>query len=68
LPIGLRRKLKLNRNHSVLLIEEKPDGIFLHSAATVPIRDIPTATIKKWVTKDEADAVSVRIGKRRSSL
>jgi bifunctional DNA-binding transcriptional regulator/antitoxin component of YhaV-PrlF toxin-antitoxin module len=64
LPIALRRKLKLNKNHSVLLVEERPDGIFLHPAVTVPIRDIPAATIRKWVTEDEADAASVRIVKR----
>jgi bifunctional DNA-binding transcriptional regulator/antitoxin component of YhaV-PrlF toxin-antitoxin module len=64
LPIALRRKLRLNKNHSVLLVEERPDGIFLHPAVTVPIRDIPAATIKKWVTEDEAEAASVKIVKR----
>jgi bifunctional DNA-binding transcriptional regulator/antitoxin component of YhaV-PrlF toxin-antitoxin module len=64
LPIALRRKLRLNKNHSVLLVEERPDGIFLHPAVTVPIRDIPAATIRKWVTEDEADAANVKIGKR----
>ena len=64
LPIGLRRKLGLDKSHSVLLAEERPDGIFLHPAVTVPIRDIPAATIKKWVRDDEADAASVRIVKR----
>jgi bifunctional DNA-binding transcriptional regulator/antitoxin component of YhaV-PrlF toxin-antitoxin module len=64
LPIGLRRKLGLDKNHSVLLAEERPDGIFLHPAVTVPIRDIPAATIKKWIKDDEADAASVKIVKR----
>jgi bifunctional DNA-binding transcriptional regulator/antitoxin component of YhaV-PrlF toxin-antitoxin module len=63
LPIGLRRKLGLNRDHAVLLAEERPDGIFLHPAVTVPIRDIPAATIKKWVRGDEDDADSVKIVK-----
>ena len=37
LPIGLRRRLKLDRKkHSILLVEERPDGIFLHPAVTVP--------------------------------
>ena len=64
MPIGLRRKLGLDKNHSVLLAEERPDGIFLHPAITVPIRDIPAATIKKWIKDDEADAASVKIVKR----
>jgi bifunctional DNA-binding transcriptional regulator/antitoxin component of YhaV-PrlF toxin-antitoxin module len=62
LPIGLRRRLKLDRKErSVLLVEERPDGIFLHPAVTVPVRDIPAKTIKKWVRDDEADAASVRL-------
>lgn len=62
LPIGLRRRLKLDhKDHSVLLVEERPDGIFLHPAVTVPVRDIPAKTIKKWVKDDEADAASVKL-------
>jgi bifunctional DNA-binding transcriptional regulator/antitoxin component of YhaV-PrlF toxin-antitoxin module len=65
LPIGLRRRLKLDRKvHSVLLVEERPDGIFLHPAVTVPVRDIPASTIRKWVRDDEADAASVKVLKR----
>jgi bifunctional DNA-binding transcriptional regulator/antitoxin component of YhaV-PrlF toxin-antitoxin module len=65
LPIGLRRRLKLDRNdRSILLVEERPDGIFLHPAVTVAVRDIPASTIKKWVRDDEADAASVKVLKR----
>lgn len=47
----------------MLLVEEHPDGIFLHPAVTVtvPVRDIPAKTIKKWVKEDEADAAGVKI-------
>lgn len=65
LPIALRRRLKLDRKeHSILLAEERPDGIFLHPAVTVPVRDIPVATIRKWVKEDEADAARVKRLKR----
>lgn len=65
LPIGLRRRLKLDqKDYSILLVEERPDGIFLHPAVTVPVRDIPASTIKKWVEDDEADAASVKVLKR----
>lgn len=64
LPIDLRRRLRLDRKaHSILLVEERPDGIFLHPAVTVPVRDIPAKTIKKWVKEDEADAATVKIVK-----
>jgi hypothetical protein len=65
LTIGLRRKLGLDKHHSVLIAEERPDGIFLHPAMTVRIRDIPVATIKRWVANDEADAAKVKIIKKR---
>lgn len=65
LPAGLRRRLKLDRkDHSLLLIEERPDGIFLHPAVAVPVRDLPASTIKRWVRDDEADAASVQVLKR----
>ena len=65
LPIGLRRRLGLDRKeHTMLLVEERPDGIFLHPTMTVPVRDIPTKTIKKWVKDDEAAAASVKVVKR----
>jgi len=54
----------LDKSHAVLLAEERSDGIFLHPAVTVPIREIPAATVKKWVMDDEDDAASVRISKR----
>jgi hypothetical protein len=57
--------LKLDRKeHSILLAEERPDGIFLHPAITVPVRNISAARIRKWVKDDEADAASVKVLKR----
>ena len=65
LPIGLRRRLGLDRKeNTMLLVEERPDGIFLHPGITVPVRDIPAKTIKKWVKDDEADAARVKVVKR----
>lgn len=63
LPIELRRRLKLDK-HSILLVEEREDGIFLHPAMTVPVRDIPKSTIKKWIKDDEDAAASVTVLKR----
>lgn len=65
LPIGLRRRLKLDRkDYSVLIVEERPDGIFLHPTITVPVRDISASTIKKWVSDDKVEAASVKVLKR----
>jgi hypothetical protein len=47
----------------VLLAEAREDGIFLHPAVTVRIRDIPSATLRKWMADDEAEAVSVKNAK-----
>ena len=65
LPPGLRRRLGLDRKeHSILFVEERPDGIFLHPAVTVPLRNIPAKTIRQWVMDDEADAATVKLVKR----
>ena len=64
LPIELRRKLGLDKSHSLLLAEKRPDGVFLRPAIKVPIRDIPAATIEKWVKDDEGGAASVKFVKR----
>jgi bifunctional DNA-binding transcriptional regulator/antitoxin component of YhaV-PrlF toxin-antitoxin module len=62
LPVGVRRRLGLDqKEHSLLLIEERADGIFLHPAISVPVRDIPAKTIRRWVKTDEADAAGVRL-------
>jgi len=60
LPADLRRRLKLGK-HSVLVVENRADGIFLRPSLAVKPRDIPAATIRKWVAKDEADAASVKM-------
>jgi bifunctional DNA-binding transcriptional regulator/antitoxin component of YhaV-PrlF toxin-antitoxin module len=65
LPIGVRRRLGLDRkDHAILLIEERPDGVFLHPAVTVPVRDLPAETIRRWVADDEADAASVKVRRK----
>ena len=64
LPAAIRRKLHLDCAHALLIIEERPDGIFLHPAIPVPVRDISTEQMKKWITDDEADAATVKILKQ----
>ena len=55
LPIAPRRKLRLDKNHAVLLAEERPDGIFLHPSVTVPIRYIHAATERTpdWAVRNK---------------
>ncbi len=65
LPIQIRRKLGLTKNsQAIIIFEERPDGILLHPAIPVPIRDLPRAKVKAWIEQDEADAKSVKIVKR----
>jgi bifunctional DNA-binding transcriptional regulator/antitoxin component of YhaV-PrlF toxin-antitoxin module len=55
LPLGLRRRLKLDRKeHVVFVVEERADGIFLRPTVPLPVRDIPARTIKRWVPADAA--------------
>jgi bifunctional DNA-binding transcriptional regulator/antitoxin component of YhaV-PrlF toxin-antitoxin module len=56
LPPALRRKLGLDKlRNPMLLVEEREGGLFLHPAATVPMRDLPKAQIQAWIARDEAD-------------
>jgi len=64
LPAAVRRKLKLDSAHALVIMEERPDGIFLHPAIPVPVRDIPAKQMKKWIADDEAAAAKVKILKR----
>ena len=55
LPPAIRRKLALDRvRNPMMLVEEKDGRIILEPAATLPLRDIPKATIDSWVSEDEA--------------
>jgi AbrB family looped-hinge helix DNA binding protein len=64
LPAAIRRKLHLDSEHTLLLIEERGDGVFLHPAIPVPIRDISAKQMKNWIAKDEEAAATVKILKR----
>jgi hypothetical protein len=40
----------------MLLVELGEDGVFLHPASAVPVRDIPRRQMQKWMKDDEKDA------------
>jgi len=57
LPPEVRRKLGLETvPHPMLLVELREDGVFLHPATAVPVRDIPLRQMQKWIKDDEKDA------------
>jgi bifunctional DNA-binding transcriptional regulator/antitoxin component of YhaV-PrlF toxin-antitoxin module len=56
LPPAMRRKLGLDKlRHPLLLVEERDGGLFLQPAAAMPMRDIPKAKIREWISRDEAE-------------
>jgi bifunctional DNA-binding transcriptional regulator/antitoxin component of YhaV-PrlF toxin-antitoxin module len=56
LPPELRRKMGLDKlRNPMLLVEEREGGLFLHPAATVPMRDFSKAQIRSWIARDEAE-------------
>jgi bifunctional DNA-binding transcriptional regulator/antitoxin component of YhaV-PrlF toxin-antitoxin module len=66
LPPDVRRDLGLNAaEHPMMLVELRDGGVFLRPAEAVPVRDIPEATLKAWITEDERDAEAfwLRAGK-----
>ena len=53
LPPEVRRKLGLESvPHPMLLVELRDDGVFLHPASAVPVRDIPISQMRKWIKAD----------------
>jgi len=57
LPPEVRRKLGPESVlHSMLLVELREDGVFLHPATAVPVRDIPLRQMQKWIKDDEKGA------------
>ena len=57
LPPEVRRKLGLESvQNPMLLVELREDGVFLHPASAMPVRDIPLRQLKKWIKEDEKDA------------
>ena len=40
----------------MMLAELRDGGLFLQPAEALPVRDIPMATMKKWIAEDERDA------------
>ena len=57
LPPEIRRKLGLDASaHPMMLAELRDGGVFLQPAAAVPVRDIPLATMERWIQEDERDA------------
>lgn len=57
LPPDVRRDLGLNAaEHPMMLVELRDGGVFLSPAEAVPVRDIPEATLKAWITEDEREA------------
>lgn len=57
LPPEIREALGLSSSdHPMMLAELRDGGLFLQPAEALPVRDIPLATMKKWVAEDERDA------------
>ena len=57
LPPDIRRKLGLDASaHPMMLAELRDGGVFLQPAEAVPVRDIPLATMERWIQEDEHDA------------
>jgi len=64
LPASVRRKLKLDRTHDLVVMEERSDGVLLRPAVPVSVRDISPKRMKQWIAADEADAATAKILKR----
>jgi bifunctional DNA-binding transcriptional regulator/antitoxin component of YhaV-PrlF toxin-antitoxin module len=56
LPPSLRRKLGLEGiDNPLVIVEERDGGIFLQPAAAIPVRDISSAQLARWISRDEGE-------------
>ncbi|MDA9589765.1 hypothetical protein N9R65_03125 [Opitutales bacterium] len=61
IPPEIRRRLGVDQlENPMLLVEERDGKITLEPAAAVPVRDIPKATLRKWIKDDEAEMASFK--------
>jgi hypothetical protein len=66
LPPALRRKLGFDKlSNPMVLVEECEGGLFLQAAVAMPMRDIPKATIDRWIARDEAEMATFRATPRK---
>lgn len=65
MPPALRRRLGLEGLENPMLIAEEIDGkLVLEPATAIPVRDIPKATIRQWISEDEAALKAYRAKKK----
>jgi len=59
IPPEIRKRLGVDQlENPMLLVEERDGRIYLEPATAVPVRDIPKATLRKWIKADEAEMAS----------
>jgi len=49
----------------MVLVEECEGGLFLQPAVAMPMRDIPKATIERWIARDEAEMATFQATPRK---
>lgn len=65
LPPHIRKKLGLNRlKQPMVLVEERDGGLFLQSAAPIPVREFSKEQMSHWVKEDEMGMEKLRTRKR----
>jgi bifunctional DNA-binding transcriptional regulator/antitoxin component of YhaV-PrlF toxin-antitoxin module len=66
IPPEIRKRLGVDQlENPMLLVEERDGRIYLEPAAAVPVRDIPKATLRKWIKADEAEMASFKKSVKR---
>jgi AbrB family looped-hinge helix DNA binding protein len=53
LPPALRRKLGLEGEEALVIIEEREGELVLRPAAAVPVRTVSVQEVEAWIAEDE---------------
>jgi len=66
IPPDIRKRLGVDRlENPMLLVEERGGKLYLEPAAAVPVRDIPEATLRRWIKADETEMAAFTKSKKR---
>ncbi len=66
IPPEIRKRLGIDQlENPMLLVEERDGKLYLESAASIPVRYIPNATLRGWIKEDEAAMATFKKSAKR---
>lgn len=65
MPAAMRRRLGIDRANSVVIVEEREDGLFLRLAVALRTGNLTKRQIERWVSRDKTEMAAFHTGDRQ---